>query len=419
MNNHQELKQAKASLRLVCLITLIGYLGASIAYPILPVLFMHPGHHGIISNQLNFHWRGIWLGMTLAMYPLGQFFGAPIIGAASDRFGRKNTLITTLIAACIGYLITIMALMMQNLALLIISRLVTGVMEGNIAIARSIAIDLKAIPKQASLGKINAISAIGYIIGPIVGGLLSDPHLFSGFNYATPFYLAIITTITGAILTSCFLKESHAPSNNARISLSEFNAVNRVRKLCKNPLLTKLLLASTVFTLAIDIFYEFGPVFLTSQWNMSASMIAIYNLVLSATLSFGSLLPHWLSKRFSIYNMILTGIISTTAILASIILFNNQMITMLLFFLSGITITIVIVNLTVLLSDSADESIQGEVMGTQLGLRMLGDGIICILGGLIMMHSASIPILASSMIALSTAFVLKKRTISSALAIKQ
>ena len=346
------------------------------------------------------------------MYPLGQFVGAPIIGAASDRFGRKNTLITTLIAACVGYLLTTLSLTMHNLSLLIVSRLLTGLMEGNIAIARSIAIDLKAIPKQASLGKINAVSAIGYTIGPILGGLLSDSHLYSGLNYATPFYLAILTTISGAILTSYFFKESHVAKRSARLSLSEFNVVRRVRNLCQNPILMKLLLASTVFTVAVDIFYEFGPVFLTSQWDMSASKIAIYNLVLSSTLSIGSMLPHWLSKRFSMYRMIITGIISSAAILASIVLFSSQLATMLLFFMTGITITLVVVNLTVLLSDSAKESIQGEVMGTQLGLRMLGDGIICILGGLLMMHSASIPLLASSVIALSTAFLLKKKTVT-------
>lgn len=410
MNHNNE----RASLYLVCLITLVGYLGASIAYPILPVMLMHSSDNSILANHISYHWRTIWLGLTLAMYPLGQFIGAPCIGAASDRFGRKRVLITTMLAATIGYLFTILAISLHNLTLLILSRFITGLMEGNIAIARSIAIDLKTIPKQVSLGRINAISAIGYIVGPLLGGVLSDPQIVHSFNFATPFYLATLTTLSGAAMTAWRFKESHQATNKQIIlNWQELNIVRRVNNLCQNSHLRQLLIACTVFTLAVDIYYEFGPVYLTSQWNMSTPMIALYNLVLSTSLAIGSLLPHRLSKWISV-NAIVRSCVAITAILLLLMTVHATPTSVLILFgLSGLSITLVTVNLTVQLSDSADNNIQGEVMGTQLGLRMLGDGITCLLAGLMMIHSAATPLIISSLIAACALLSLRtKKTIS-------
>ncbi|MDF1654385.1 MAG: MFS transporter [Coxiellaceae bacterium] len=400
----QQNKQDRACLWLVCLISLVGFLGASIAYPILPVIFMHPEQAGVISTQLSQNWRAILLGVTLATYPLGQFIGAPLLGAMSDKFGRKPILLLSMLGACAGYLVTVISLLSHNLTLLIISRFITGVMEGNIAIARSIATDLETIPKQISLGRINAVSAIGYVIGPLIGGVLSDNHLYHGFNYAIPFYVAMLTTLLSIVLTTWLLKESHQASTTQPFRLKELNIFGRVVELCHNPTIKRLLITSTVFTLGIDIYYEFGPVYLTSKWDMSAAMISVYNLVLSVTLAIGSLLPYYLSKRFNIQTAIKACMLLSALFLVLMVVFATKGSVFVLFGLSGFSITVVNVNLMVLLSDNASKETQGEILGTQLGLRMLGDAIICLLGGFLVASSISAPLLFSA-IAAALAFV--------------
>ncbi|MDF1796483.1 MAG: MFS transporter [Coxiellaceae bacterium] len=392
----QHSKQDRACLWLVCLISFVGFLGASIAYPILPVIFMHPEQAGVISTQLSQNWRAILLGITLATYPLGQFFGAPLLGAMSDKFGRKPILLLSMLGACAGYLVTVVSLLSHNLALLIISRLITGIMEGNIAIARSIATDLETIPKQISLGRINAISAIGYVIGPLIGGVLSDSHLYHSFNFAVPFYVAMLTTLLSIILTTWLLKESHQTSTDQPFGIQELNIFSRVAKLCHNPTIKRLLITSTVFTLGIDIYYEFGPVFLTSKWDMSAAMISVYNLVLSASLAIGSLLPYYLSKRLNTQSAIKIGMLITAFMLLMIVVLATKLSVFILFGLSGFAITVVNVNLMVLLSENSSKQTQGEILGTQLGLRMLGDGVICFLGGFLVASSVSAPLLFSA-----------------------
>ena len=396
----QHRNRDRACLWLVCLISMVGFLGASIAYPILPVIFMHPEQAGVISSQLSQNWRAILLGVTLATYPLGQFIGAPLLGAMSDKFGRKPILLLSMLGACAGYLATVISLLSHNLTLLIVSRLITGVMEGNIAIARSIATDLETIPKQISLGRINAVSAIGYVIGPLIGGVLSDSHLYHGFNFAMPFYVAMLTTLLSIMLTTWLLKESHHTPSAQPFRLSELNILGRVAKLCHNPTTKHLLITSTVFTLGIDIYYEFGPVYLTSKWDMSAAMISVYNLVLSSTLAIGSLLPYYLSKRFNTDLAIKASMLLCALFLLLMVAFATKGSVLLLFGLSGFTITVVNVNLMVLLSDNATKQNQGEILGTQLGLRMLGDAVICLLGGFLVASSISAPLLFSSLAAI-------------------
>ena len=82
--------------------------------------------------------------------------------------------------ASLGFLFSSLTLYINNLNLFILSRLITGLFEGQIAIARAIATDLSPhINKSKSFSSINAAATIGYLIGPIIGGLLSDDKIFS------------------------------------------------------------------------------------------------------------------------------------------------------------------------------------------------------------------------------------------------
>ncbi len=92
--------------------------------------------------------------LLLAAYPFGQFFGAPVLGSLSDDYGRKRTITFSLIVAAFCYLVTGIAIHMRYLELLILSRFATGLMEGNIAVARAMAAgDLHPCQKQAPLEK--------------------------------------------------------------------------------------------------------------------------------------------------------------------------------------------------------------------------------------------------------------------------
>lgn len=228
------------------------------------------------------------------------------------------------------------------------------------------------------------MAGIGYIIGPIIGGLLSNPHLASWFSWSFPFTVAALASISTLGLVWLKLPEHKTPGIIQKESiLGQLNIIRQFKRLFQHhPYLIPLLIISTLFTFAVDMFYEFGPVFLAGKWHMSPSMIALYNAALSAALALGaSWLPRHLSKHLPVHKIITLAMLVTALIFAAMIVFQYPIFMFLLFALIGFSITSVTTTMTIHISNMSHSTIQGEVMGVQLSLRTLGDAIICIFGG--------------------------------------
>ncbi|RUR21749.1 MFS transporter [Legionella qingyii] len=398
-----QLTQERKQLWIILLIVLISFIGSSIAYPILPPLFLHSSDQLIISPQWSENSRRILLGLTLAIFPLGQFIGSPILGRSSDLYGRKKILIISLLGSTLGYLLTVISFWTNCFWLLLFSRFLTGFMEGTFAVARAFASELTTINKFVSFGRINSMAGIGYIIGPIIGGLLSNSQAVLWFSWSFPFTVAAVASITTLGLAWWKLPEHKILRQPEKESiLSKLNIIRQFKLLFQNhPHLIHLLIISTLFTFAVDIFYEFGPVYLAGKWSMSPGMIAGYNAVLSAALALGaSWLPQHLSKRMPIHKIIILAMVATTLIFAAMVAFQSPSIMILLFGLIGFSITSVTTTMTIHISNRSHTAIQGEVMGAQLSLRTLGDAIICFIGGLLIVVSIILPIILCCITAL-------------------
>ncbi len=396
-------RQERQQLWIILFIVFFGFIGASIAYPIFPPLFLHPENNQIIPFTWHQHARSIFLGIALAAYPFGQFIGSPILGGCSDRYGRKRMLMLSLFGSVLGYGLSALSLQFNWLWVLLLSRFLTGLMEGNLAIVRAMATDLENINKYKSIGRINGMAAIGYVMGPLIGGFLSDSAIVPWFSFAFPFYIAMLFSMAAMVLSAIKLSEKIQTNISHEITIwQRFNLVARFKLLFqKSETLKYLLIISTVFTFSVDIFYEFGPVYLTGLWLMTPAGIAIYNAALSFSLAIGaSWLSHHLSIYFSIRYVIRSGILMTAISFAFMIFFPSKIFIFLLFAFIGLCIATVNTNMTIHISDSAERTIQGEVMGSQLSLRMLGDAIICLIGGFLIVYSVMLPMMLSCLIAI-------------------
>ncbi len=404
-----ELKSQKRRFLVILVIVFIGFVGISIPYLIFPPLFLHV-KYSFLPSSWGDSSRALLLGITLAVYPLGQFFGSPILGALSDDYGRKHLLSGSLILSSVCSLLTGIAVAKQYLILLVISRFVAGFMEGNVAIARAMCADLKMLPKPKTLGRINAAISIAYLLGPFLGGVLTDKRIYKGFTASTPFYVICLLFLFTALLANLILTNSSHPSKkDTRTLRQRLNFMARTRALFSNKTVKRLILISTSFTLAVDIFYEFAPVYLTAKWMLTPGELMVYNGVLCIGLALGNAwLPTLIASR-SFGTGPTAGAIGGFALFLSGILFSNTGFFMLIWFaLIGLVIGLGVTLLTVQISDSVSDNIQGEVMGTQLSLRVLGDGMICLLGGVLLVFSAKIILTVSAVLSLSTMVYFKK-----------
>lgn len=372
-------------------IVFFGFVSLSLPYPIFSPLFLHPesGLHKTLN--LSYEWRTLLLGFTLAAYPFAQFFGAPLLGSLSDRFGRKKLLIIAMLGTGVGYLLSGWAVTNHQVVLLIISRLLTGFFEGNMGIAQASISDMK-VDKYWGLGAIAAVSSLGYLVGPLVGGLLCDSTLMSWFAYEVPFYIGAVMAGLLALMILLFFKETVSQKNNKPF-FSGLNVFKKVKMVYDRKHLRYAFIMIMMLSMSIDCYYEFYPAFLVESWQMTPKQIGLYSVTLSFGLSIGSLwLPQLLRKHANPLNYRLP-LLSIFILSLLWLLFASTILALNLHFLiTGLFYATLNTIQSVLISENASEHEQGEIMGLQWGIRMLGDGFLCIVGSLLLWRGSVFPI---------------------------
>jgi DHA1 family tetracycline resistance protein-like MFS transporter len=151
----------------VCLAVFVDMLGFGIILPILPLHAQRLGG------------AGAWVGALLTAYALAQFVAAPVLGALSDRYGRRRLLLLALAGSMVSLALTGVA---GSLALLLLARLVAGGFGGAIAVGQAYAVDLvPAKHRTHALGLVGASVGLGFVVGPGIGSGLAAAGLgFTG-----------------------------------------------------------------------------------------------------------------------------------------------------------------------------------------------------------------------------------------------
>ena len=174
---------ARGSVWFVLIAVFIDMVGVGIAIPVLPVLV---GAY-TSSRAAQAYWN---MDLSVA-YGLMQFLCAPMLGAISDRFGRRPVLIAAIIGLGIHYFLIATA---PSLAIMLIARLIGGITGASFSVANAYLADITPPEQRAkNFGLIGAAFGLGFIFGPMLGGVLGaiDLHL--------PFYVAAGISMLNAI----------------------------------------------------------------------------------------------------------------------------------------------------------------------------------------------------------------------------
>ncbi|WP_411196905.1 MFS transporter, partial [Rhizobium sp.] len=135
--------------------------GIGLIFPILPQLLQDITHAENVAPTI---------GTLTALYAVMQFIFAPVLGALSDRLGRRPVLLISLAGAAVNYLLLAFA---PNLLLLFVGRAIAGLTSANISVATAYITDISPEETRARrFGLFNAMFGLGFIIGPVLGGVL-------------------------------------------------------------------------------------------------------------------------------------------------------------------------------------------------------------------------------------------------------
>jgi DHA1 family tetracycline resistance protein-like MFS transporter len=171
--------QRQPGLPFILVTVFLDTLSFGFVIPILPALVatMTP------DKQSQAHWYGLLLGS----FGLAQFFSAPLLGAISDRFGRRPVLLVSIFGIGLNFFITAIS---PSLWLLLVSRLIGGASGAAFTVAGAYVADVTSKEARSrSLGVLGAMFGLGFICGPVLGGLLSSYGLRLPYFAATGFCL--------------------------------------------------------------------------------------------------------------------------------------------------------------------------------------------------------------------------------------
>jgi DHA1 family tetracycline resistance protein-like MFS transporter len=355
--------KSRSPLVIIFITIFIDLVGFGIVIPVLPLYAARFGASPTV------------IGLLLSSYSVMQFIFAPILGRLSDRVGRRPVLLFSLIGTSLGF--TLMGLA-GSLELLFLARIIDGITGGNISTAQAYIADVTP-PDQRSrgMGLIGAAFGLGFIVGPALGGVLSQVSL------AAPFYFAAGLAAANAVALYFLLPESlsaeHRSGARRRATISAVFRESGSWQLAA--IMATYFFATVSFALLTAIF----ALFTEKRFGFDAThngYIFAYLGLLGAVIQ-GGLLGRLL-RAFSDKALAVVGtIIMTVSMFA---LPESQTLWMLLLASTGIAIgnSLVTPTLNGLASRSVSASWQGRVLGVLQSVASLARIIGPALGGMLL-----------------------------------
>lgn len=236
----------------IFVIVFVDLLGFSLVLPLLPFYAETFGASAAV------------VGLLVASYAMAQFFGAPFLGRLSDRIGRRPILLLSIFGTFVGFVMLGVA---NTLAMLFASRILDGFTGGNISVAQAYISDITDEKNRAKgLGIIGAAFGLGFIIGPAVGGFLSQ------WGYAVPAFAAAGLALVNLIAVTLWLPESLTPARRAAMSAQVARAFNigALWQALRRPRVGPLLHIRFFFGLAFAVLQTIFPLYAQYRFGLNA-----------------------------------------------------------------------------------------------------------------------------------------------------
>jgi MFS family permease len=221
----------------IFVVVFVDLLGFSIILPLMPFYAQDYG----ASPAL--------IGLFVASYSIFQFISSPILGAMSDKYGRRPLLIYSQIGSMIGFILLGIG---GSMIVLFISRIIDGISGGNLTIAQAYIADVTEPHERASsLALIGIAFGLGFMMGPFIGGELSTL-----FGRSAPAYCAAAMALASTLLTFFYLKEPpHRPQEHAKSGLGYYlRSLEYFKEITLRELLLIFFFFSFPFTLYVSMF---------------------------------------------------------------------------------------------------------------------------------------------------------------------
>ncbi len=348
-------RQRKAAMPFIMITVLIDMVSIGLIIPVLPGLV------GTFTNSLAE--QAFWYGAVAFAFGIANFFGSPILGALSDRYGRRPVLLIGFCGLGLGFFVTGLA---TALWMLIVVRLFSGAMQANVAVANAYVADITPPDDRARrFGLLGAMFGVGFILGPVMGGLLG------GVDLRLPFFAAGGLSVLNWLYGYFVLPESLPETRRRAFEWRRANPVSALRQLTAiegvGPLVVVVALSGFAqFTLhatwVLYTTFKFG-------WGPVENGWSLFAVGMATAVVQGGLLKYLL-KHFAPRKLAALGLVSSTlAYLSWGLATQGWMMYAVIFAnLLGYAVNSAVQSL---ISNAADARTQGQTLGSVASLNSL------------------------------------------------
>ncbi len=344
-----------AAMPFIMITALIDMLAIGLIIPVLPALV-----GSFTGSQTD---QAFWYGVVTFSFSIANFFGSPILGALSDSYGRRPVLLIGFSGLAISFFATALS---TSLTMLIVIRLIGGAMQANLSVANAYVADITPPEQRAKrFGMLGAMFGVGFILGPVMGGLLGAISLH------LPFYAAGSLALLNLLYGYFVLPESLPPERRRPFewkSTNPFSALRGLTQLKGAGRLAAVVACSglaqfvlyTCWVLYTTFKFGWGP--LENGWSLAA--VGVVSAIVQGLL-LGRILKIVSPRRLAVLGLtssalayVMWGAATQSWMIFAIIFVN----------LLGATVSSTIQSI---ISGAADEKSQGKTMGAVSGLNSL------------------------------------------------
>ena len=344
-----------AAMRFILLTVLIDMVSIGLIIPVLPELV---GHFTTDRSMQAF-----WFGAIMLTFGVANFFFAPILGGLSDRYGRRPVLLVGFCGFAFSFFATALA---TQLWMLVAIRIVSGALQANASVANAYVADITApVDRAKRFGQLGAMFGLGFILGPVMGGLLG------AIDIRLPFFVAGGLALVNLAYGYFVLPESLPVAQRRPMSWKSANPIRSLMQLSQlkgvGPLVLVIAFGGlseavlrTTWVLYTGLRYGWGP--LENGWSLfavGAASVLVQGVLLKR------LLAYFGAQRLATFGLI-SGTVAYT--LWALSTQGWMMYAVIACNLFGFTVT---ASMQSIVSNAADAKTQGQTMGSMSALNSL------------------------------------------------
>jgi MFS transporter, DHA1 family, tetracycline resistance protein len=344
-----------AAMPFIMVTALIDMISIGLIIPVLPALV------GSLTGTPKD--QALWYGFVTFTFSFANFFGSPILGALSDSYGRRPILLTGFCGLMLSFFTTALA---TSVGMLLAIRLVAGAMQANISVASAYVADITPPEQRAKrFGILGAMFGVGFILGPVIGGLLGSSNL------RLPFYAAGGLALLNLLYGYFVLPESLPMSQRHAFEWKAANPFSSLRRLTQLKDVAPLAVVVALSGLAQFVLYTCWVLYTTFKfgWGPRDNGWSLAAVGVVSAIMQGLLLGRIL-KLISVRRLAVLGLISSTLAYAlwGAATHSWMMYAIIFVNLLGATVSSTIQSI---ISSAADAKNQGKTLGAVGGLNSL------------------------------------------------